>query len=318
VRVLVVVNMLSGGADASIYELVHALGRSGCEVTARYYIGEGRLEDLAHDADRFDRVVVAGGDGTFSAVAYALRRSGIPLLAFPAGTANLISSNVGLPFDPVSLAKLTLSDNYRAFDIGEITRLGSLEELPEDRRLGFMMIAGAGFDADIMDAAQPLKASMGVLAYFAGVMQNLAPTRASFRITVDDREVTSEGIAVLVVNFSRLQFDLPLTHGSSPRDGLFEVAIVKSRTAVGLIPTFWDAVLDRVVQRPERGAIEVHTAREILIEADPPLRLQYDGDVLDSTTPFGARVLPGAATLIVPPTSRHTRGPRPGDATGGS
>ena len=304
-RVLVAYNLLSGSGDTDLYDLVHALGREDCEITLRYFSGNGVLADLVHDADRFDRVVVCGGDGTVSTIAYALRNTGIPLLAYPSGTANLIASNLGLPFDPASLAKLTTSSNYASFDVGELTHLGSLEELPADRRRGFMMIAGAGFDAAIMDAAQPLKASMGVLAYFAGVMQNLAPTRASFRITLDGREVTSEGIAVLLVNFSRLQFDMPLTHGSSPRDGLFEVAIVQSRTAVGLIPAVWDAWLDRMVQRPERGALEVHSAREILVEADPPLRLQYDGDVIDSTTPFGARVLPGAATLLVPPASRH-------------
>lgn len=306
-RVLIVCNLLAGSGDSALYDLVHALGRSECEVTIRYFTGEGTVSQLVHDADRFDRVVIAGGDGTVSGIAYALRNTGIPLLAYPAGTANLISSNLALPLDPVALAKLTVSDNYLSFDIGELTHMGGPDELPESRRRGFMVAAGAGFDAAIMDAAQPLKASMGVLAYLAGVMQNLAPTRARFRVTFDGREVTSDGIAVLVVNFSRIQFDLPLTHGSNPRDGLFEVAIARTRTAVGLIPAVWDAWLDRLVQRPERGALEVHTAREVMVEADPPLRLQYDGDVIDSATPFGARVLPGAATLLVPPASRHSK-----------
>lgn len=307
-RVLVVSNLLAGSGDTTLYDLVHALGRTGCEVTLRYFTGEGALAHLVHDADRFDRVVIAGGDGTVSSIAYALRNTGIPLLAYPAGTANLISSNIALPLDPVALAALTVSDHYLSFDIGELTHMGGLDELPEDRRRGFMVAAGAGFDAAIMDAAQPLKASMGVLAYLAGVMQNLAPTTARFRVTFDGKEVTSSGIAVLVVNFSRIQFDLPLTHGSNPRDGLFEIAIAKTRTAVGLIPAVWDAWLDRMVQRPERGALEVHSAREVLVQANPPLRLQYDGDVIDSTTPFGARMLPGAATLLVPPKSRHAKG----------
>lgn len=306
-RVLIICNLLAGSGDFALYDYVHVLGRSQCEVTIRYFAGEGTMAELVHDADSFDRIVVAGGDGTVSSVAYILRNSGIPLLAFPAGTANLIASNLGLTLDPVELGKLTVSDRYTTFDIGELTHLGGSDELPEDRRRGFMVAAGAGFDAAIMDAAQPLKASMGVLAYLAGVMQNLAPARSTFRVLFDGQETVCDGIAVLVLNFSRIQFDLQLTHGSSPRDGRFEVAIARTRTAVGLIPTVWDALIDRVVPRPERGALEVHNAREVLVEADPPLRLQYDGDVIDTTTPFGARVLPGAATLLVPPASRHAR-----------
>ena len=65
--------------------------------------------------------------------------------------------------------------------------------------------------------------------------------------------------------------------------------------AVGLLPAVWDALLDKVVERPERGPLEIESAREILVEADPPLRLQYDGDAIDCMTPFGARVLPAAA-----------------------
>jgi diacylglycerol kinase family enzyme len=316
VRVLVVCNLLAGSGDAALYDFVHVLGRSECEITLRYFSGEGALGDLVHDADRYDRIVVAGGDGTVSGIAYTLRNTGIPILAYPAGTANLISSNLGITLDPVALAKLTVSDRYTSFDVGEITRLGGDDELPEDKRRGFMVAAGAGFDAAIMDAAQPLKASMGVLAYLAGVMQNLTPARSSFRVYCDGHETVSEGIAVLVVNFSRIQFDLQLTHGSSPRDGQFEVAIARARTAVGLIPAVWDALIDRVVPRPERAALEVYSTREVVVEADPPLRIQYDGDVIDSTTPLGARVLPGAATLLVPPASRHARAARSTRASG--
>ncbi len=304
-RVLVVSNMLAGSGGAGLYDLVHALGRRDCEIVLRYFTGQGRLSDLVHDADAFDRVVAGGGDGTVSALAYALREVRTPLLACPAGTANLIASNLGMPTDATRLAETAISGECLDFDIGEFTHLGTPEALPLDRRRGFMVAAGAGFDAAIMDAAQPLKASMGVLAYVAGVMQNLAPTRANFRVVLDGREAFTDGIAVLVVNLGRLQFDLSITHDSNPRDGVLEVAFVRSRTAIGLIPAVWDALLDRVVERPERGPLEIEPAREILVEADPPLRLQYDGEAIDCTTPFGVRVLPGAAQLMVPTTSRH-------------
>lgn len=299
-RILVVSNVLAGLGDAGIYDLVHALGQRDCEVVLRYFNGRGRLADLVHDAETFDRVVAGGGDGTASAVAYAIRECHTPLLLYPSGTANLIASNLRMPANPSALAEIAVAGSCLDLDIGEITHLGSSEPLEPHERRGFMVAAGAGFDAALMEAAQSLKPAMGVLAYFAAVMQNLTPTRAAFRVVLDGREMSTEGIAVLVVNISRLQFDLSITHDSDPQDGLIEVALLRSRTAVGLLPALWDALLDRVVERPERGPLQIESCREVLVESDPPLRLQYDGEAIDCTTPFGVRVLPRAAHLVVP------------------
>ncbi len=299
VRVLVVCNLLSGPSVSDVYDLAHALGHHECEVVLRYFKGQGVLADLVDDAQQFDRVVAAGGDGTVSSIAYALRDSGTPLVASPHGTANLIAAYLRMPIDPVRLADIVLRGKRLDLDIGELTHMGSLEPLPPHQRKGFMLAAGAGFDAAIMEAAKPLKSSMGVLAYVAGIMQNLAPTHSAFRVVLDGRELRTDGIAVLVVNTGKVQFDLSITHSSDPRDGRLEVAIVRSKTAVGLLPAVWDALLDKVVERPERGPLVIESAREVLVEADPPLRLQYDGEVIDCTTPFGVRVLPGAARFIV-------------------
>lgn len=299
-KILVAHNLRSGTGDAGLYDFVHELGRHGCEVTIRYLNGDANPCSLVFDADGFDCVVASGGDGSVSSICYALRYTQVPVLAFPAGTANLIAANLGLPPDPLKLARIALEGRQMAFDMGELTHLGSTEPLPQEERCGFMVIAGAGYDATIMERAQQLKSALGVFAYVVGVMQTLTPTHARFRITLDGTPFDSEGIAVLVVNFAKLQFDLAVTHGSDPCDGLFEVAIARSKTAVGLLPAVWSAVLDRVLEYPDRSRLDVRPAREILVESDPPLRLQYDGEALELTTPFGARVLPAAATLIVP------------------
>ena len=87
---------------------------------------------------------------------------------------------------------------------------------------------------------------------------------------------------------------------SDATDGLLEVAIIRTRNVAGLIPAVWQAMLDRIVDLPQREGLEIHQAREISVEADPPLPLQFDGEVAGVTTPFSAKVLPGAATFLVP------------------
>lgn len=294
-RILLVINLRSGQGDAGVYEYVRALGESGAEVTMRF-LGPGR--DIAHavrDAHKFDRVAAAGGDGTVSAVCYALADSGIPVLVYPAGTANLFALNMHMPADPNELARITLGDRFRDIDVGELT-WG-----PDERRRGFIVAAGAGFDASIMEAADRFKHTLGAAAYLVGALQNLTPTVARFTLNIDGEIVRSEGIAALVMNVTRVQFDLAIAHASDPADGRFEVVIVRTKNVPGLIPTVWGAFLDRFVQNPDQSpGLEVYSGREITIEAEPDLPLQYDGEVLQGTTPLSARVLPSATRVLLP------------------
>jgi len=300
VRLLAIVNLSSGQSDAGLYQFLRAIGRTGTEITLRFLAGGTTMRDLLRDAEEFDRVVAAGGDGTVSGVCYELRNRNVPVVIYPAGTANLLALNLGMPIDPAELAHIALSGSIITTDLGEI-EIGE-PGTPDSRRTGFTIVTGAGFDARIMETAQDLKQTIGAAAYLVGAMQNIAPTISRFRLTLDGREVETEGIAVLVANFAKLQFDLSITHHSDPADGVFEVVVLRSKNVAELIPAAWAVLLDRMTgSHPDRStSLEIHSASDILIEADPPLPVQYDGELLVATTPMRVKALPGAAQLAVP------------------
>jgi len=306
VRTLVVVNSRSGGSDAGLYDFARALGVEGVEVVMRFATNEHRVEDLVRDATAFDRVVAAGGDGTVSAVCYATRGTGVPVLAYPAGTANLLAMNLGLPLDAPALARITLQGQPVAFDLGELDHFG-----PDGRAStsGFAVMAGAGYDAAIMETAAPLKATFGAAAYVLAAVGNIAPTVSEFDLVLDGQRVTTDGIAVLLMNFGRIQFDLAVSRSWDPRDGLLDVAVMRAKHAAGLLPAVFSAMLDRIGEFAERSGVEVYRAARVEVSAHPPLRMQYDGEVLEEMTPFAARALPGAATLIVPHGSPFAESP---------
>jgi len=302
-RVLTIVNIRSGGSDAGLYDFVRALGEQGVEAVMRFAGPTQRIQDLTQDAEDFDRVVAAGGDGTVSAICYATRGTGVPVLAYPAGTANLLAMNLGLPLDAASLARTTLSGVPVAFDLGELThpRADGPAEVS-----GFAVMAGAGYDAAIMETAAPLKATFGAAAYLLAAVGNIAPTAAEFELVLDGKTVSNDGIAVLLVNFGRLQFDIALSSGWDARDGLLDVAVVRRKSTVGLLPMVLGAMIDKTGQLTDRSSgIEVYQAAHVEVRSDPPLRMQYDGEVLDEMTPFSAHSLPRAATLIVPEGSAY-------------
>ncbi|HSK47385.1 MAG TPA: diacylglycerol kinase family protein, partial [Coriobacteriia bacterium] len=304
-----------GGGDAGLYDFVRFLGLEGVEVVLRFATAERRAEELLRDAQGFDRIVAAGGDGTVSAVCYATRSTGVPVLVYPTGTANLLALNLRMPTDPPALSQVLLRGEAVGFDLCELEMTGS-NGAPS--RSGFTIMAGAGYDATIMHGAEALKSTFGAAAYLLSAVTNLTPTSARFSLVLDGEPVEEEGIAVLLANFARIQFDLPITPGSDPRDGILEIAVLKTKTVVGLLPAITAAVLDRVGDHPDRSpSVALYSAATVEVRSDPPLRMQCDGDALASLTPFTARVLPRAATLLVPAASEYAAAATTREGVGG-
>ena len=292
-KLLIVNNLVSGYGEGAIYDYMRSFAADGDEVVIRSTDGTTDLRRFLADADEFDAVVASGGDGTVAAVTYLLADSGIPVLPFPAGTANLLAMNLASPTEPHALAKLTREGEIMDFDLGEI-------ELASGERFGFSIMAGAGYDALIMRDAKPVKHLLGPVAYFTSALSNPLPQFSKLTLTLDGEVIESEGVGVLVVNFSKIQFDLSVVHQNLPRDGVFDVAILHTRDAIGLIPALLASMLDRGGDFPDRtDALELHRGSTVSVVADPPLPVQYDGEVTGLTTPFTVRMLPEAARFIV-------------------
>lgn len=291
-KLLIVNNTSSGYGDGAIYDYIRMVAHDGDEHCIRYTDGTTDIASLLDDAEEFDAVVAAGGDGTIASVSYALAYTGVPILPFPAGTGNLLANNLNAPYEPHALAKLTQSMKTLDFDLGEI-QVG-------DIRKGFGIMAGAGYDATIMHDAMPAKKTLGAIAYFQAAITNALPQKSLITLNIDGRTIETEGLGVLLVNFPRIQFEIPITHGTDARDGAFDIAILKAENAFGLIPALIAGILDRDGTRPDRtDSMEIHSGRNVEVFADPPLQIQYDGEVPGLTTPFSARILDGAARFIL-------------------
>ena len=291
-KLLVINNLASGFGEGSVYDFIRSFARDGDEVCVRSTDGTTDVRDLLGDAEAFDAVVAGGGDGTVATVSYRLANTGVPILPFPAGTANLLAANLASPMEPHALAKLVREERTLDFDLGEIEVDG--------HRFGFGIMAGAGYDAAIMHGAAPAKRLLGPMAYFSAALANPLPQTSRFKLDLDGEHVESEGLGILLVNFSKIQFDITVTHDNEPRDGVFDVVVLKAQNAFELIPALLAGLLDRGGDFPDRtGSLEIHRAREVRVEADPPMEVQYDGEATNLTTPFTAHIMRRAARFFV-------------------
>ena len=296
-RCLIIHNPASGPRSDEIFDFARALSEAGDEVCMRF-IGDGmEPHEAAEDVRAFDRVVVSGGDGTVSNVLDHVRGNGVPTLVFPSGTANLFFNNIGNAPEPTALAKACRDGRTKKADMGE---LFWKDEDGDIRRHGFIIIAGTGFDADIMHKAEPAKGDMGEIAYFLSALANPAPTVAHFTIEHDGEVDELDGIGCMVGNTSLIQNDINLFPDCRMDDGLIDIAVVEPTTLVGLLPTVAAAVFDpagRGLGRPQFKTFQAKTAK---ITCTPSLGMQFDGEVIPNNSGvFGARVLPKCLDIIV-------------------
>ena len=292
-KVLIINNLSSGNHGGGLYDFIRSFVRDGDDITIRSTDSTTPIESLLYDATEFDLVVPSGGDGTLTSVLYSLCGTGVRVLPHPAGTANLLALNLKEPSEAHALAKLAREGKDLTFDMGEIT-------CSDGKKLGFSIIAGAGYDAAIMEDARPAKQAFGMFAYYLAAGTNITPQVSKLKVTIDDTVVETEGLGVLLINFSKLQFDLSITHDNLPRDGKLEVAILKAKNAPELLPALFAAVLDKEGKNPNRsGALEVYRGATVRVEADPPLDIQFNGEVNGATTPFVARVIPYAVRIVL-------------------
>jgi YegS/Rv2252/BmrU family lipid kinase len=239
----------------------------------------------------FDRVLVAGGDGTVLEAAVALAGTEAALALLPVGTGNQLAANLRLPRGLKRLLKLAVSGATRKIDVG------MLDGRP------FTIIAGAGFDAEVIRPPSSLKRRIGYLAYLqAATGAAMAPSVSRLRVVVDGEEHRMNGIGVEVANMPglaapTLMRPVDLVPDGKPDDGLLDVCAL----AVETTAEFVAAVTAIVMGKHEKSQrLRYFRGREVTVEAEPPLPVQVDGEFLDRTTPFTATIRPLALNVIVP------------------
>jgi len=270
-----------------------ALVKRQVEFEYAYTERQGHAADLARTAleKGFDRIVVAGGDGTVLEVVSALVDSDAELALLPVGTGNQLAANMRLPKGVPRSIEVALNGGRKKIDVG------MLDGQP------FTCIAGAGFDADVVRPDSALKRRVGYLAYVhAAAASAFSPKPSDIHLEVDGEEIVCRGIGVEVANMPgltapMLRHPVDLVPDGKPDDGLLDVCVLAVETTVEFVTAVTSIVTGRLEKDPR---LQYFRGREVKVEADPPLAVQIDGEIIDSTTPFTATVRPGALNLVVP------------------
>lgn len=238
-------------------------------------------------------VLVAGGDGTVRVVSSELVSSGVRLGLVPAGTANLLARNLGIPHDDEAAVTIALTGRPTPMDVVRVCVDG---EPPGDHPEHFAVMGGMGIDAKVMsDTSAQLKRTVKSMAYGVAVAQNLNHQPAPARVWVDDELVSTRPASLILLgNVGEIQAGLQLFPGASAVDGSVDVLITGPRGVAGWIR--WGLA----VATRQRWQSVVADGRRVRVQADVPMPYQLDGDTLGQTCDFEAEVIPGAVQVMLP------------------
>lgn len=246
-----------------------------------------------------DLVCPLGGDGTVRAVAAALVGTQTPIGLLPGGTGNLLARNLGLPVDSIEAAlQIALTGKDRRIDVGtvNVTVPGNTQDQPKDYI--FLIVAGIGFDADVMaDAPENLKAQMGWAAYVVSGLKNMNGPRFGVNVSVDGSERAHRRVRTLMVgNCGRLQGGVELLPDAEVDDGMLDAVILAPKGVVG-----WAAVTARIVTKTRKGhrRVEHRQCRTLDLFLDAGQELQLDGDPIGQADVLRFAVVPSSLTVRV-------------------
>jgi diacylglycerol kinase (ATP) len=241
-------------------------------------------------------VLAWGGDGMVQRCVDALKDTQAALAIVPAGTSNLFATNLGIEKDISQAVEVALNGDRRRLDVGSFNG---------ER---FAVMAGAGFDAEMIKGADDLKDRLGRAAYVLGGAASMRAESFEAKIKIDgSRWYKGPASCILLGNVGDLFGGIQVFADAQPDDGLLDVGVLTSQGPVQLAR----AVARTAVGKPEKSPfVRVTQARSVRVKLDRKVPYELDGGDRTKVKAFKVDVEAGAITVCVPRAAREGSGAR--------
>ena len=229
------------------------------------------------------RVIAAGGDGTVKLAAECLLESKLPLAILPAGSANGMARDLGIP-----------EDINAALDIA-VTGVPTLVHAVSVNGELCIHLADLGFNAFLVKTFDSLS-HRGMLGYAkAGLHALWNHRKMDVELIMAEGRVTSEAAMVVIANATMYGTGVKVNPLGKLTDDLFEVVLVKEYSLMEVLKM-------RFTHKgfnPKK--VEFFQTQQLNIRSKHKAHLQVDGEYLGKVKSLEAQILPSAIQLILPP-----------------
>lgn len=285
-KALLVVDAASGhGKGAKAY--TEALEATGITLIRREASPARLPELIVSMRHEVDCVVLAGGDGTLSAGAIALRDTRLPLGILPIGTQNDLAHTLSIPIDPEGAAAVIQAGIIRA------VTLGSVNGRP------FFTVASVGLTVQgARRLSRAASASLGRLRFAGTAFRLLMQQRRFSAIIRCGSTVHRVRTVQITVGNGRLYMaGMEPGNQADTDENRLSVYSLEPRARWGLM------VMSKLFggQQDPETFIEVRTARSAVVEVVTrmPQPISADGEVV-TVTPARFSMMPRAVRVYAP------------------
>lgn len=226
------------------------------------------------------RVIAVGGDGTVRLVAEFLVHSAKALGILPAGSANGLAKELGIPIDPQQALQYCVSPHTQKIHLVKIN--GEL----------CIHLSDIGFNAFVVKTFETQK-GRGMWGYIKAALKVLwRHPHMEIRIQTGKEHIERKAAMVVIANATKYGSGAVINPLGRLDDDLFEVVIVKK---VSLSEIFKMMVTHRPFDEKKT---EVFQTRSVDIRSRRKAHFQVDGEYLGKVDKIRAEILPAALNVV--------------------
>jgi diacylglycerol kinase (ATP) len=240
-------------------------------------------------------LVSIGGDGTAGGVAKGAIGSGITVVVYTGGTANLFATNFNTPLTPEQFVNMVVSGERQPVDLMQLDYVTASGET----KTRYVLVGlGLGKLSDAISNASPaIKRAVGEAAYFAGVSAAaLRPQPTRYRVVSNGHtEFDGEASAVFVLNIPPRQM-ATVARGCNANDGKLDLVMLLAKDPVQIARAFGNFLAGKL----ERSKFyRKYRRAELTIHLDAPMVPNIDGDAGEPTLELRLTAIRDAVHMVL-------------------
>jgi YegS/Rv2252/BmrU family lipid kinase len=282
----------------SIESLLH---KNNLQFTAEFTSSKGHATELVRKGIEagYRNIIAVGGDGTMNEVINGCflqnvcPTSKICLSMITVGTGNDWGRMFAIPTNYEEAIHVIRAKNTCLHDTGVVYYYHGTRR---EKRY-FINIAGLGFDAIVVKRTniQKEKGKSGKLLYFWNLLRSLLMYKHTHtEIVIDGKSILHEVFTISLGIGRYSGGGMRQTPHAIHDDGLFDITVIKRMRKGEVIRNLKMLYDGTILDHPK---IEGYTGKDILIDSDPLIHVETDGESLGHS-PIEFQILPKSINIV--------------------
>ena len=286
-KLLFVINPVSGGKEKHDWEASIREFFKDKPHTPEFFLltGKDDKRSVEHYIERIqpDRVVAVGGDGTVKMLSELLKETETPLGIIPAGSANGMAKELGIPIKVEEALQIILNGVCQKIDLIKINE----EEI-------CVHLSDIGLNAMLVKQFEQSK-KRGMWGYGKAVFRMLwEKQKMKVTIKTDDAIIKRNAYMVAIANARKYGTGANINPDGNVADSKFEVVLVRKLNVFEICK----AIFTERSFHPER--IEIFSTKNLQLDLHRKAYFQIDGEYIGKITSLKARILPQVLNVMLP------------------